>query len=526
MAYADPEVARRKAHEWVLTPEMRAIKNKRRTESHKRNLERDHDSVLRTRFGITVDQYNAMLARQSGLCDVCRKPETATRHGNVIRLTVDHDHKTGKVRGLICVRCNLALGHAGDDTDTLTALIQYLRKHQQEKTVIERRKITVPVRRTVTTLADVPSPDQRTIRRRIVQTIARRRIGENGNVDVKPNGDLSAPMPWFGGKSRIANQIWQRLDGKSLDCYLEPCMGSAAPFLTRPLPIRGREILNDYDSLLVNAYRSIQRDPDVLAEICCSILRAESELHAIHAHLTSVRDEMRSRVEGDPDYYDVKLGAWWLWGIGMKLGGGWCSGEGPWHVVGGKLVCLENGDSGRNGNGITRSVPCVGNRGVLRQSIDELKAWMRTLSNRLKNALILNGDWSRAVTPAFMGPGNVGILFDPPYGAEADYNSTLYTSQDADISTKIKAWCVEWGRKPTMRIVYCGYQSGVVGTAGGEGGVLEHAGWKRVFWKASGGYGNQGQANEEKAGGKLGNRFRECYWYSPHCNRDNDLFGF
>jgi hypothetical protein len=252
------------------------------------------------------------------------------------------------------------------------------------------------------------------------------------------------------------------------------------------------------------------------------MLRAESELHAVHIELTNKRRMMRERVESDRNYCDVELGALWLWGICMKLGGGWCSGEGPWYATEEGLVKIdEDHPLYGTGNGITRSVPCVGNRGVLRQDVSDLKAWMRALSSRLRDTLILNGDWSRAVTPAMMGSGTIGIMFDPPYGAAAGYNGTLYTNQNADISTKIRTWCVDHGDDPNMRIAYCGYAP--------EGDILERHGWVAHRWKAQGGYGNQGQANQEKVtdSGQTvpGNRFRECVWFSPTCGYKRHLMG-
>ena len=397
---------------------------------------------------------------------------------------------------------------------------------------MERRKITAAPteRRRIISPVEVPgypvmTPDQRVITRRsISMSLPRRRIaGENGTGEVNRKL-LTAPYPYFGGKSKIAAEIWGRLDPKTLDCYVEPCMGSAATYLVRPQPWVGREILNDYDSLLVNAWRSIHRNPDKVAEICCGMMIAESELHDVHSHLTRKRDQMRVSVEGDPLWHDVSLGAWWLWGICMKLGGGFCSGEGPWYVIDDKLVCLEKDDPRRDGNGITRSVPCVGNRGVLRQDLDYLKSWMRALSYRMRNTLVLNGDWSRAVTQAMTGTGKIGIMFDPPYGAEADFNGTLYTNQDADISTKIKAWCIQhtdpaWCRankdSNIYRIAYCGYSP--------EGDSLVEHGWKAMPWSAQGGYGNQGQANEKKED-KLGNRHREMVYFSPVCGGGDDLW--
>jgi hypothetical protein len=60
---------------------------------------------LLARYGITVDQYNEMLARQNGVCAICEEPCSSGR-----RLAVDHDHDTGKVRGLLCNRCNRGIG--------------------------------------------------------------------------------------------------------------------------------------------------------------------------------------------------------------------------------------------------------------------------------------------------------------------------------------------------------------------------------------------------------------------------------
>jgi hypothetical protein len=63
------------------------------------------------KYGVTNDVYNAMLAAQNGLCVMCGKPEIHLgRGGNVTPLAIDHDHATGKVRGLLCDTCNRALG--------------------------------------------------------------------------------------------------------------------------------------------------------------------------------------------------------------------------------------------------------------------------------------------------------------------------------------------------------------------------------------------------------------------------------
>lgn len=98
------------------------IANRRRSATYQR----------RTRYGLTTDAYQSMLAGQLGLCASCEQPETSrTKTGDSVKsLSVDHDHETGKVRGLLCDRCNNLLGRAQDDPVILEAAARYLRRHQ------------------------------------------------------------------------------------------------------------------------------------------------------------------------------------------------------------------------------------------------------------------------------------------------------------------------------------------------------------------------------------------------------------
>lgn len=86
---------------------------------------------LRQSHGLTTDDYDAMLAAQSGLCAVCCAPERivhpATKRPQP--LCVDHDHRTGHTRGLLCSRCNSTLGYVDDNILILHAMIAYLENH-------------------------------------------------------------------------------------------------------------------------------------------------------------------------------------------------------------------------------------------------------------------------------------------------------------------------------------------------------------------------------------------------------------
>ena len=82
---------------------------------------RDH---MKVRHNITIAQYNTMLVSQSNKCIGCKRLiQEFTK-----KFAVDHCHATGKIRGLLCIHCNLILGHAKDSETTLLNLIEHLRK--------------------------------------------------------------------------------------------------------------------------------------------------------------------------------------------------------------------------------------------------------------------------------------------------------------------------------------------------------------------------------------------------------------
>jgi Autographiviridae endonuclease VII len=84
------------------------------------------DSNLRRTYGITVEQFEEMEQAQGGLCAACGRPPRG--RGKNLVLHVDHCHETGRVRGLLCSKCNLAMGNADDDPALLRALADYLER--------------------------------------------------------------------------------------------------------------------------------------------------------------------------------------------------------------------------------------------------------------------------------------------------------------------------------------------------------------------------------------------------------------
>jgi hypothetical protein len=114
---------------------------KRRREWRKANPDREkinqRKQDLKRYFGITPEQYDAMLQKQSGKCAGCNRHQTEF----VKNLAVDHDHKTGIIRGLLCEDCNIALGKLKDNVSTLNNLINYLENSQSDLAVINPKVV-------------------------------------------------------------------------------------------------------------------------------------------------------------------------------------------------------------------------------------------------------------------------------------------------------------------------------------------------------------------------------------------------
>jgi hypothetical protein len=109
-----------------------AAKERRRIELRKwraANPNKVFEAKCLRRFGMTLADYDRMLAAQGGGCACCGS--TVNKSGR--RLGVDHDHGTGAVRGILCHYCNAGIGHFGDDTARLRLAIAYLEKHEPKR---------------------------------------------------------------------------------------------------------------------------------------------------------------------------------------------------------------------------------------------------------------------------------------------------------------------------------------------------------------------------------------------------------
>lgn len=318
---------------------------------------------------------------------------------------------------------------------------------------------------------------------------------------------LQAPFPYFGGKSRVAREVWRRLG--EVPNYVEPFFGSGAVLLARPgLP--GIETVNDLDCFLTNFWRAVREKPQEVAR-WADYPVSELDLIARHRRL-SRNGDLRAKLLEDPVYFDAKLAGWWVWGQCLWIGGGWGTGkglEGPdycdkeWrpdlNVHGRGMIAAAAG--------VGRKVPRLG-RG---QGLNSLNARSRieqcflALAERLRHVRICCGDWNRVLTdtPTIHAGCPVGVFLDPPYSQE-ERATGCYNQDTPGLSQSVGRWAIEHGQDRRFRIALCGYE--------GEHTMPED--WATYAWKTGG-----GMAKTRKTPDSRGsrNRFRERIWFSPYC---------
>lgn len=95
-----------------------------------KQLKSQRRNNLRTKYGLSLRDYDEMLAKQGGVCAICGKdPKDNVVSTRVHRLSVDHNHETGKIRGLLCNQCNRGLGFLQDSSHLLRVAANYLDCH-------------------------------------------------------------------------------------------------------------------------------------------------------------------------------------------------------------------------------------------------------------------------------------------------------------------------------------------------------------------------------------------------------------
>ena len=121
-AEANPERNRSRARKW--SEENAEYARQRSRQWYCNNTDKKRARDLRIKFGITPEIYETMLASQNGVCAICSK---SCKSGKL--LAVDHDHNTGRVRGLLCMECNTGLGKFLDSAELLRKSADYLERN-------------------------------------------------------------------------------------------------------------------------------------------------------------------------------------------------------------------------------------------------------------------------------------------------------------------------------------------------------------------------------------------------------------
>jgi DNA adenine methylase len=337
-------------------------------------------------------------------------------------------------------------------------------------------------------------------------------------LGIPLSNTLEAPFPYFGGKSKVAAEVWRRFG--DVRSYVEPFFGSGAVLLGRPRPFHGVETVNDKDALLCNFWRAVQANPAAVAHHADWPVN-ECDLHARHLWLVEHKEDITDRLILDPEWFDAKAAGWWVWGICAWIGTGWCTGNGSWgrdenhfKKVGSKQGINRQIPHLSSMQGINRLNGGSG-KGILRPDVmDEgtLKHYFSDLALRLRDVRVCTGDWSRVVGDSVtFGMGVCAVFLDPPYDTGTmDYGSG---GMGNGIAAQVRDWAVKLGARSDMHIALCGYD---------EHDSLLREGWVPYRWKAGGGYGNQNKKGYENAS-------KEVIWFSPHCIKPEDsvfdLFG-
>lgn len=387
---------------------------------------------------------------------------------------------------------------------------------------------------------------------------------------------LKAPFPYFGGKSKVASLVWDRIGDVSN--YIEPFAGSCAVLLSRPHPPRV-ETINDLDANVSNFWRATQQDPEGVAGHADYPV-SELDMHARHRWLVLGEGaaEFREKMRVDPDYYDVKRAGFWVWGACCWIGGGWC--QTPKTAEWKTRPTIGNPGSGE-GHGVCGEPP--EGSGGFAQKIPRMTNDVALRAGPRDKQITGSVAWQQVPDLASNGSGGCGVHAKgrPQLGDAYARGRGVHGNDNAGTCAERRAWLLDWfsrlrDRLRTVRVCcgdwlrVCGSESvttrlGVTGVfldppysteagrdmslyatesatvahevrkwclerggdpmmrivlAGycGEGHeeLVEH-GWQEVAWRAQGGYGNRSTKGKENAA-------KERLWFSPHCRNQRGLF--
>ena len=257
---------------------------------------------------------------------------------------------------------------------------------------------------------------------------------------------MKAPFPYFGGKSAVADLVWESFG--DVKAYIEPFAGSLAVLLARPSfdPTKHTEIVNDKDGFISNVWRSLQFSPDETARWCDWPVN-HADLSARKSALIKNESRLLNNLISDDKWHDPVMAGYWIWAASCWIGSGLTRiGKIPHLTAAGKGV-----------HKIGKIPHIAAGKGVQEPYNTNIYKWFRELSERLRYVRVVCGDWTRVCGGNWQDKlGTVGIFLDPPYGI-LNRNTHLYHHDSTTVAKDVMAWCIERGRIPTYRIVLAGY---------------------------------------------------------------------
>jgi len=376
----------------------------------------------------------------------------------------------------------------------------------------------------------------------------------------------------------VAHLVWPRFG--NVPNYVEPFAGSMAVMLKRPHEAR-IETVNDIDCYIANFWRATREEPQAVAGWADAPIN-EADLHARHRWLhKQLTPEFQERMHSDPDYYDVKIAGWWVWGLSAWIGDAWCrttpqramphisnvgsagihgkefKGKGLWNA---RPQCgggASNYGQGVHSKGMSRKRPILGgfaDKGVHSPKLHQKRPDIKRGGKGVQS----EGICGRRPALQQGGPGH-GV-HAKGRGVGAHYTRPLYEYFDrlAERLRHVRVCCGQWhrilGPSPTFKI---GKTAVFLDPPYGDAKrdkVYNHdsrtlAGDVREYCKENGdnrllrialcGYEGEHNELEElgwdkiawKASGGYGarnpdnkNAARERIWFSPHCVKQKTLF--
>ena len=280
---------------------------------------------------------------------------------------------------------------------------------------------------------------------------------------------------YFGGKRRIANEVWKRL-GKP-DLYIEPFLGGGAVFFAKPEEYKGGfDLLNDSDGLIINFYRAVR----VLGDELFSMTQIPTSECDLMANLNEFRKEKKDLIENlckDNVYYDLDLAIMFFYNIYKSV-----------------ALCGISESSTRKSVKPTVKRYKFKDRGVLFEKCKEI----------FKNAILDSSDWKNIIRKAIEVDKKIDLrrcfFLDPPYRT-SNIDKSLYNKFDP-VFPDIINFCLENELKYPIAI--CGID--------GDYPELDKT-WEKLLWES-----NMGLKSFRKKDESVIIRKKAVVYFSPACH--------